>query len=262
MKDRLWVYTSVRDEEHLMPFFMRHYKTIADKIIVQDCGSTDKTCEIARAGGAEVKLTGEWGMDETRRRHESHQFVHEAAPRARWCIAVDADEFILGDFDRAFRDGEKANAEVLQTVGWTMTGNGFPEDDGRQIYEISNNGICAGAAKPCICRPGGDFLWSAGRHFIETQQTRIMHPLLHLLHFRYLGEIYTRIRNERNWARSPNKLTAFTCASDWVGHGSAKSAGEGAGKGINVMEAIAKMDYCELSAYAPHLDHTQMIKAA
>ena len=244
-----------------MPFFMRHYKTIADKIIVQDCGSTDRTCDIASDAGAEVQLTGTWDMDEKRRRDDSQQFVHEAAPCARWCIAVDADEFILGDFDRAFADGERQNAEVLQTIGWTMTGNGFPADDGRQIYDITDTGLMSGAAKPCVCRAGAQFLWSVGRHYVETQHTRIMPPLLHLLHYRYLGEVYTRIRNERNWARSPDKMTAFTCSSEWTGHGSHKLAGESAGKGLNVMAEIPKMGYAEMSGYAPHLDHHWMLKA-
>jgi len=239
-----------------MPFFLRHYLTISDRVVVQDCGSVDGTMEMVRGSGATLIPTGAWGMDERRRRDDSQEFVEYAAGKCEWVIAVDADEFVLGDFDRAFADGARTHCDVLHTVGWTMTGDGFPVDDGRQIYQISPTGIKAGAAKPIIVRPGSKFLWSSGRHFIETPETRVAEPLLHLLHYRYLGYEYTKQRNARNYERSVEKLTAHTCSPNYKGAESANEVAKHAGKGGNVMDAIARLGYsAESNPFAPHLQN-------
>lgn len=244
-----------------MPFFLRHYLTIADKIVVQDCGSTDRTRAICQHYGAEFLDSGTWGMDERRRRDDAQQFVHEAAGKCEWVIAPDADEFVLGDFNRALNDAARLHCDVLHTIGWTMHGEGLPKDDGHsQIYELSNLGVRLGGEKPIVVRSGGDFLWSAGKHFIETQRTRIACPLLHLLHYRYLGFAYTKARNARNYERSVEKLTARTCAPDYTGDESAAGAEKHKDQGVNVMEEMPKMvNYLYASPYAPHLDTSKVI---
>lgn len=244
-----------------MPFFLRHYLSIADKVVVQDCGSTDNTRAIVQHYGADYIDSGTWGMDERRRRDDAQDFMVSAAGKCEWIIAPDADEFVLGNFGRALDDAAKAHCDVLQTVGWTMHGSGLPEDDGQsQIYELSNLGERAGASKPIVVRSGGDFLWSAGKHFIETNHSRVAYPILSLLHYRYMGYHYTKERNSRNYERSIEKATALTCSPNWKGHESAESAEKYKTQGVNVMEAVRKIERYEyITAYAPHLDHSKMI---
>ena len=259
--DRIWVYISVRDEEDLMPFLMRHYLSVAQKVVVQDCGSTDMTRAIVQHYGAEFRGSDiPWGMDERRRRDDAQQFVHEAAGKCEWIIAPDADEFVLGDFNRALGDAGRLHCDVLHTIGWTMHGDGLPKDDGKsQIYQLSTLGDLGGA-KPIVVRSGGDFLWSSGKHFIETQHTRIAQPLLHLLHYRYMGGAYTAKRNARNYERSVEKLTAWACHPDYTGNESARAAEMHKERGVNVLAAMQQMnDYSHGAAYAPHLDNSQMI---
>ena len=89
-----------------------------------------------------------------------------------------------------------------------------------------------------------------------------MYPLLHLLHFRYMGYAYTKARNDKNWENSPDKGTAHTCDPNYTGAHSAHSAGEGVNNGGNVFEVISKEGYNNCpTAYAPHLDGSRMIKA-
>lgn len=244
-----------------MPFFLRHYLTIAQKIVVQDAGSTDGTRAICQHYGVDFRDSEPWGMDELRRRNDAQQFVHEAAGKCEWVIAPDADEFVLGDFDRAFRDAARMHCDVLHTLGWTMHGTGLPKDDGKsQIYELSNLGVRLGGEKPIVVRSGGDFLWSSGKHFIETQHTRICCPLLHLLHYRYMGYDYTAKRNARNYERSVEKLTARTCAPDYTGDESAAGAEKYKDQGVDAVKAISGMNsYVWASPYAGHLDHTKVI---
>lgn len=215
--DTFWVYTSVRDEEHLMPFFLRHYLDYADRVIVQDCGSTDRTKAIVKASGATLIETEPWGMDEVRRRNESMRFVQDSRGKTQWCACVDSDEFLVGDFDRAFDEADKIGCKVMQTIGITMLADGFPIDDGRQIYEICTTGARAGAEKPCIVRTDAEFLWSAGKHFIDSPGTKVAFSRIWLLHYRYMGKAYTASRNAKNYANSTEKATAWSCAPDYVG---------------------------------------------
>lgn len=216
--DDFWVYTSVRDEEHIMPFFLRHYMDYADKVIVQDCGSKDRTKQIVKNAGAELYDSGEWGMDEGRRRDEANALVLSLVGKCRWVACVDADEFILGDFDKAFESAEEDKCDVIHCMGYTMLAPEFPKDDGKsQIYDICYMGIQAGAEKPCVAKTGSRFLWSLGKHFIDSPGTRISLSGLALLHYRYLGYEYTKSRSAKNYANSPNKATAWCCAPNYTG---------------------------------------------
>jgi glycosyltransferase involved in cell wall biosynthesis len=261
VKNGIWVYTSVRDEKHIIPFFFRHYSKIADRNVVQDAGSTDGTQEIVRQLLGELIQDEPWGLDEIRRRNDSHKFVREyAKDKAKWCLCVDVDEFVVGDFDQAIRDADRYGADVVQCTGWTMKNDGWPENDGRQIYDIAPWGNQGGASKPALARAGSVFEWSAGRHFVETQETRVMHPTLHLLHYRYLGAAYIRARNKRNWERSDNKLTAWSCSPEFTEQELARYA-HTLNKGlVHSLDWIRdNPGYRRETAYAPHLDHSKMI---
>lgn len=201
-----------------MPFFLRHYSTVACKIFVQDCGSTDKTRDIVRENGAVLVEDEPWGMDEDRRRNESEIFVRECQGKTEWCLCVDADEFVVGDFESAMESANEGGFDVIHTIGCTMMGPQFPKDDGRQIYDIAQTGVISGASKPCMVRPGTNFRWSLGRHFIESKDTKVAPPKdLFLLHYRFMGLEYTESRHARNWERSPDKGTAWCCSPEWTG---------------------------------------------
>lgn len=254
--DCIWVYTSVRDEEHLMPFFLRHYMSFADKVFVEDCGSKDSTKDIVRSAGAELIEDEPWGMDEDRRRNDAEVFVREARDKAEWCICPDADEFVLGQFGKAFDAADEHHFDVLHTTGCTMLGPGFPKDDGRQIYDTWQMGTVSGASKPIVVRGGAHFRWSLGKHFIETPETKVGTAPLYLLHYRYMGKDYTKHRNAKNWKNSPDKGTAWACDPDWRGEGSADHiAKRGEDFGVNVVEWIRSLPSAPYApaAYAPHL---------
>lgn len=223
-----------------MPFFLRHYMDYADRIVIQDCGSRDRTKQIVKEAGVDLIETEPWGMDEVRRRDESMQFVRACGGRAEWCACVDADEFLIGDFDRAFDEANAIRCDVLFTVGWSMTCDGLPQDDGRQIYDICDRGILGGCAKPCIARSGLGFVWSSGRHFVETRDTKVMASRIHLLHYRWLGYEYTRARNSRNYGNSPDKGTAWACADSYTGIHSTAWSKEVVGTGSPALPEVVK----------------------
>ena len=76
----------------------------ADEWIVVDSGSTDATCEIARAFGATVVATADWpgfGAQKTRAL---------ALARGRWVFSIDADERVTPELAASIRQVVAADA--------------------------------------------------------------------------------------------------------------------------------------------------------
>jgi len=78
-----------RNEERNLARALQSIAGVADEIIVVDCGSTDRTTEIAREHGAKV-IYRAWTNFGDQRNFAVAQASHE------WIYAMDADE-ALGD---------------------------------------------------------------------------------------------------------------------------------------------------------------------
>ena len=212
----------------LAPFFLRHYETIADEIAIFDDFSQDGTREIFKAHPK--VLLRDWphpgsGIDE----HAFLNFLYQVYPSAAkhgfdWVMLVDSDEFLyapkaLDVLAQALKDG----VEVIQTSGFNMTGTGLPKDDGRQIYEINPMGVAAPVySKAVILRPTAKVTWNLGRHALENCNPKLSNgPLFKLLHYRFLGEAYTRAKNAKNYARcglaNGDKGAAWSCSPEYNG---------------------------------------------
>lgn len=84
----------VKDEEHYLPECLEHLnalRPLLSEICVYDTGSTDRTIEIAEAGGARVER-GYWDDDFGRAKNAA-----VAMCRAKWVMIVDADERVVAD---------------------------------------------------------------------------------------------------------------------------------------------------------------------
>lgn len=81
----------VKDEEAMLESCLESVGRLADEIVVYDTGSTDRTVEIARAGGARV-FEGFWDDSFARARNAA---LGQA--RGEWVLSLDADETFLGD---------------------------------------------------------------------------------------------------------------------------------------------------------------------
>lgn len=76
----------VRNEEAMLPGCLESVRGVADEIIVVDTGSTDRTAEIARTGGARV-FEFPWRDDFSAARNESLRHA-----TGEWILVLDADE--------------------------------------------------------------------------------------------------------------------------------------------------------------------------
>lgn len=223
---RVWVYAICRDEKPLIGYFLRHYCTFADKIIIYDGGSTDGTREeIAACPKAELRdWPGPPGIDDVAFLDFAHEQWREAIGKAEWVVWVDCDEFlyhenILGLLATYLAAG----IELPQIRGFTMFSREFPTTPG-QIYEQVRAGVPDDVwDKPSIFR--GNMAWTMGRHSLDwTRWNPKASPTaeIKLLHYRGLGEAYVRWRHSRNWARVPEhcrvRNLGTNTSPEYVGH--------------------------------------------
>ena len=83
--NRLSVCLITSNEEHNLPRALRSIEGIADEIVIVDCGSQDRTQEIARAHGAKVVVRGWTDFAEQKN-------CAASAANSDWILSLDADE--------------------------------------------------------------------------------------------------------------------------------------------------------------------------
>lgn len=235
----LAVFTTIKDEVRLLPFFLKHYSEIADRIVVYDEASTDGSVALLESN-PKVEIR-EWpveGLDEEVKLELARTMHKEFEDVYRWTAWVDVDEFLYSpNFTEVLRECD--SCDVIQTQGYNMVDSGgVPNFDGRQIWEVIQRGIRSNVySKPVVFRPGIEIDFVRGLHALENCCPIISDkPCLKLLHYRYLNSSYTRARNKRNYRRSTQKAAAWSCHKSWTGEHSAVWAATLEQKAFNVID--------------------------
>lgn len=231
MTPRVWIFAHCRNERYLAPFFLRHYETFAEQIHIFDDGSDDGTLEILRA---HPKVTVHpifiGGLNEQRLLELAYEWYPSARGRADFVMWPDMDEFIYHPRMLAALTWHRAHGvEAIRPLGFNVMGS-VPVDDGRQIWQILRTGIRAEVySKPVVFDPAVTIRWSLGKHkLVEPKPVMIPQEdpnlpseyRLKLLHYRYLTPEYTEARHARQYARSPDKGTAWGCSPQYTGENS------------------------------------------
>lgn len=122
-------------EELMLPYTLRHYRTFCQRIVVHDSFSTDHTREIAKEAGAEV-----WDLDTG---NQFNDEIHLRRKNTCW-VGTSADWVVVGDCDELlyFPSGaeltlaayEMQELAVIKPHGFEMTSEVFPTTTG-QIYD-------------------------------------------------------------------------------------------------------------------------------
>lgn len=237
---KIRVYCICRNEERILPFFLRHYSVFADSIVVYDDESTDRTLEIlATCPIVEVRKCPWKGLDDPKGMQLSQTVYKECIGQFDWVMWVDCDEFIWSYDTKQILEYSK-NFDIPKVAAFNMVGKGLPVDYGRQIWEINPMGVIAPVyAKSIVFRPEFEMRWSSGRHHLENKNLKLSHGFVfRLLHYRYMGFEYTRSRNLNNLDRcsSENKGHAWTCTPNWKGEHSPEWAESSISRGFNVFD--------------------------
>ena len=95
-----------KNEELNIERCINSIKDLADRIVVVDSGSTDKTCEIAKELGAEIYFH-EW-------KHYADQFnwaIDNTNITTKWVYRIDADEIVTPELSSEIKEKTKEHAE-------------------------------------------------------------------------------------------------------------------------------------------------------
>ena len=208
---RVDLYTILRNEEKILPYYLRHYSQFVDKIFVFDDDSTDRTKEILSQNSKVTILKPEMhGIDDHYFRSlYATAFRTRSKGAADWVICVDADEIIYHpDILSILQKCKNEGFSIIKCEGWTMFSDSFPQN-GDQIYDEIKTGVPdVWQGKPVILSPEINIKFHYGRHnvYLLEEGLRIAESTgIKLLHYRYLGDQYCEERHLNNTERLSEK---------------------------------------------------------
>jgi glycosyltransferase involved in cell wall biosynthesis len=180
---KIWAYVTVWNEEKMLPYYLRHYSTFCDRIIVLDNESTDNTVSIANEYPmAEVRKfsTGDTFNDYAHLELK-HKCIEESKGNADYIIVSDCDEFIAHPNIKEFLQNN-SQYSIIYPAGFQMVSFNFPDGDG-QIYDSIKSGVPdPWYSKPILIDPNRviNFSWVEGCHEISLDSEHVgetLHPV-------------------------------------------------------------------------------------
>ena len=215
------LYAGCWNEERIIPFFLRHYGPLVDRIIIYDDHSTDRSAELLRASPkvevrpfkreAESYLDAHLALFET--------CWHESRGRADWVCLVDLDEFLFHpDWHRYLDTQKNAGVTIIQALGFDMVSETFPPagaalattlTHGQRDLHLDKTGLFAPDAIEQINHSVGRHRCSpVGRVVLPAQYA------VQLRHYKNLGLEYLLARTHALAGR----LTGDDLARGWSAH--------------------------------------------
>lgn len=196
-----------RNEKLIAPFFLRHYETIADKILIYDGGSTDGSLELLRdSPKVEIVKVPEEKMNN----RNLTDFRNEAWKKYRYdydfVIVCDMDELIFHpQLKEKLNEFKKQGITTPTIKGYQMVAEQFPHGYSGQIYEIVQKGYYdpIWLSKVSVFNPADvDVSYEVGCHQANsTGKLKKSDEPLYLLHFKYVGYRNFIAKNKREAAR-------------------------------------------------------------
>ena len=192
------VYAICYNEEALLPYFLRHYESFADRIIIYDNYSTDHSPEICAAHPkVEVRKynTGNEIRDDIYLQIKNNCWKNS---KADWVIVCDIDELV---YRMNIHHALKATwATVIAPALFNMYSDEFPTTPG-QIWQQVTLGV-PGGAKLNLFRPDQitEINYDPGCHVAHPEGNVIIDKeedqAFKTLHMRFLSKEWVIARNE------------------------------------------------------------------
>jgi glycosyltransferase involved in cell wall biosynthesis len=200
------VYSNMYNEEFLLPYWLRHYETFADRIFIWDDHSTDRTLEILKDHPKVTLLPRE------KHGHDDSYYVTTLYPQyeqhsrgvADWVIGADADEFIYHPRLReVLAEALDKSVLVLQCNGYSMVSDKLPTTSGQIYDEIKLGLVDRALSKWTIHSPNIRVRYRKGRHGPPSVEGDFRRSTgrgsgIKLLHYRYLTREYIASRDWKN----------------------------------------------------------------
>lgn len=196
-KPQIHLYALTWNDEKMLPHFFNHYDKIVNAYFIFDNNSRDNTAELIRANRKATLDTIEV---------QGNSFVEFATlfynkvwkksrGKADWVIICNIDEFFY--HEKGFRNYlKKAYSEgytMIQSEGFEMIAENFPDDYSKKIYESVQFGTKSQVmSKQEIFNPNKiiEINFLPGRHSHEATGEVKVADGCKLLHFKYIGMEY------------------------------------------------------------------------
>ena len=206
------IHTIVKDEEVILPYFIRHYSTFADKIFIMYKKSSDKTEEILRESAKvnsrviPIDLNYDDGNDPVKLADFNFSMVELSCKfRSRgiadYVMCVDADELMYNpNMLEQMQMNKDLGKRVIRSTGYQMVSPTLPTTNG-QIYEEIFIGVRSSSfTKIQIFDPKLDVKFTHGRHKIFLPEGIYAEwGKISLLHFKMIGKEYFEKRARERW---------------------------------------------------------------
>lgn len=218
---KAWTFSVVYNEAQVLKYFLRHYETFCDRMVFWvDEASNDGTKEMILAyPKAEFRpWPHKSGLDDEQFIQTSNHWpsFDGINHHCDWVAFVDADELLYHPNPYKALEDEKADA--IRSRGYALISpNGWPQDDGRQIYEQIRTGVHQdNYSKTLWHRPKCQIGHSHGRHDVQHFDGRIGESVeWKLFHCHHVGgPDDTKQRNLRNIDRANEKKFAWAYQPD------------------------------------------------
>ncbi|WP_229598598.1 glycosyltransferase family 2 protein [Runella zeae] len=131
----------VRNEAKNLPLCLAAIgENWAKQVVIIDSNSTDATCQIAKAWGAEV-VNFEWNGQFPKKRN---WFLRNHTPTTKWVLFLDADEYLTPDFKREVEVALSSEEYVGYWLRYTIYFMGKQLKGGYPLHKLALFRVGAG----------------------------------------------------------------------------------------------------------------------
>lgn len=194
---KIHVYTLCWNEEAILPYFFKHYETIAEKIFVFDNGSDDNSHKIIKSHPKAV--LNHFDTNGESREDEEIKIKNEAWKQSRktadWVVVCDTDEFLYHyDLKNYLSQHLELGTTIIHPIGYQIISNKFPTTTDQIYYEANDGFQLDKFSKLVAFNPKHiwDMNYGPGCHKANPTGHVVFDTPRHtkLLHYKFLGEEY------------------------------------------------------------------------
>jgi hypothetical protein len=218
---RIELYAACWNEERIIPFFLRHYEPIVDRIVIYDDGSSDRSCELLSASPkVELRQLQKGASYILMQLQELNRCWKESRGRADWVITCDIDEHIYHHHDlrEYLRKCQAEGATIIHPLGIEMVSADFPSLDAVLSEKVRCGVRSVSLDKKAIFNPNeiDEINYCSGRHLAKPVGRSVFprEREVKLLHYKALGFDYLLDRTQQLRARK----TSFDLERGWGVH--------------------------------------------
>tara|TARA_B100000427_G_C15511432_1_gene596385 strand:+ start:2182 stop:2949 length:768 start_codon:yes stop_codon:yes gene_type:complete len=128
------------NEEYLLPWWLKHHKKYFDYGLMINYASTDRSVEIIKEICPDWQIVDSVNKEFDTTEVDNEVFYYEKQIPG-WKIAINATEFLIGDFNLLDTDTDKKSEYYIPTFYFVDDNDSSYPDEDKPLYEQVFNGI-------------------------------------------------------------------------------------------------------------------------